>query len=75
MNKELEIALDEAEKKAWSSLSKYKFQMFGYWASIWVHLNKIGEFHRNNPFSPLVSLAAVTKKEKHYDHREATSRV
>ena len=23
--------LDEAERKAWDSLGRYKFQMFGYW--------------------------------------------
>ena len=24
--------------------------MFGYWAAIWVHLNRIGGFNRHNPF-------------------------
>ena len=46
----LEHELDEAERKAFDSLSRYKFQMFGYWAAIWVHLNQIGEFKRPNPF-------------------------
>ena len=49
--------LDEAELKAWDSLSRYKFQMFGYWAAIWVHLNRIGEFKRPNPFKDLVNRA------------------
>ena len=35
--------LDEAEAKAWDSLGRYKFQMFGYWAAIWVYLNRIGD--------------------------------
>ncbi|RWK12499.1 hypothetical protein [Mesorhizobium sp.] len=35
----------------------YKFQMFGYWAAIWVHLNRIGEFKRNNPWRDLVKEA------------------
>jgi len=33
--------LREAEEKAIDALSRYKFQMFGYWASIWVHLNRL----------------------------------
>lgn len=46
--------LAEAERKAWDSLSRYKFQMFGYWAAIWVHLNHVGRFARPNPFKELV---------------------
>jgi len=49
--------LDEAERKAWQSLARYKFQMFGYWASIWVHLNRISGENRPNPWKPLVSQA------------------
>ena len=48
--------LDEAEYKAWNSLSRYKFQMFGYWAAIWVHLNQI-DGGEPNPFKKLVELA------------------
>jgi hypothetical protein len=55
--KQLEHELSQAEIKAWDSLSRYKFQMFGYWAAIWVHLNKIGEFKRPNPFKGLVKAA------------------
>ena len=50
MTRELEEAMAEAEYKALDSLARYKFQMFGYWASIWVHLNRIGGFNRPNPF-------------------------
>lgn len=49
--------LQQAEKKAWDSLSRYKFQMFGYWAAIWVHLNRIGKFNKPNPFRDIVKLA------------------
>jgi hypothetical protein len=49
--------LNEAEQKAWESLARYKFQMFGYWAAIWVHLNRIGGFKRPNPFKTLVKEA------------------
>lgn len=55
---DLEVELDQAEVKAWQSLANYKFMMFGYWAAMWVHFNRIGAFHRPNPFQPLVRLAA-----------------
>ena len=53
----LEIELDEAERKATNALARYKFMNFGYWAAIWVHLNRIGKFKRPNPFQPYVKLA------------------
>jgi len=46
--------LDEAEYKALSSLSRYKFIQFGYWAAIWVHLNRLSGARRPNPFRRLV---------------------
>jgi hypothetical protein len=49
--------IDEAETKAWDALSRYKFQMFGYWAAIWVHLNRISGEKRANPFRLLVANA------------------
>lgn len=48
------VQIEEAERKAWDSLSRYKFQMFGYWAAIWVHLNRVGGFKKPNPWKPLV---------------------
>jgi len=54
-----EHELDEAERKAWDSLSRYKFMMFGYWAAIWVHLNRVGECNRSNPWRGLVKHAGV----------------
>lgn len=56
-NERLIQELEEAETKAWDSLARYKFQMFGYWAAIWVHLNRIGGFKRPNPWKDLVSHA------------------
>jgi hypothetical protein len=53
----LKHELAEAEHKAWDSLSRYKFQMFGYWAAIWVHLNRIGNFRRPNPWKSIVTAA------------------
>ena len=64
--------LDEAEHKAWDSMARYKFQMFGYWASIWVHLNRIGRFDRPNPWKEFVdsaragdALRAIRPHEEH----------
>lgn len=55
---ELLIAeLNDAERKAWDSLSRYKFHMFGYWAAVWVHLNRISGEHRPNPWAELVQIA------------------
>lgn len=53
----IEIGLSEAEAKAWDSLRRYKFVMFGYWAAIWVHLNHVGRCKKPNPFRSLVALA------------------
>lgn len=50
---------DEAERKAWDSLARYKFMMFGYWASIWVHLNQLCPDSQPNPFAHLVKIAMV----------------
>ena len=47
----------EAEQKAWDSLSRYKFWMFGYWAAMWVHLNHISGQNKPNPFQSLVKTA------------------
>ncbi len=62
LKEDLEKALDEAEKKAHENLAIYKFSNFGYWAGIWVHLNRIGQFHRPNPFSGYVDLAKTKRK-------------
>lgn len=58
---DLETHLQEAERKAWDSLAKYKFQMFGYWAAIWVHLNKISGQRRPNPWKALVHAARANR--------------
>ena len=46
-----------AEKRAWRALAGYKFWMFGYWAAIWVHLNRISGARRPNPWRQLVGVA------------------
>lgn len=62
LDERLEKELEEAERKAWASLSRYKFQMFGYWAAIWVHLNRVGGFGRSNPWRMLTDMAKVEMK-------------
>lgn len=56
---ELTKELNEAEQNAWDALSRYKFMQFGYWAAIWVHLNRIGGFGRPNPWRGLVQSARI----------------
>ena len=50
-------AMAEAERKAWKALEGYKFVMFGYWAGVWVDLNRVGQFRKPNPFKELVKAA------------------
>lgn len=61
--------LAEAEQKAIDSLARYKFSMFGYWAGIWVHLNRISGANKPNPFKELVFKARELKERgEHDDH-------
>jgi len=53
--------IEAAETKAIESLARYKFAMFGYWAGIWVHLNRISGKKRPNPFVAFVKLARQMK--------------
>lgn len=55
MNFQLEK--DQAKMKAFQSLAKYKFMMFGYYAALWVTLNRLDTHREPNPFSSLVNLA------------------
>lgn len=48
---------EEARVKAIDSLARYKFAMFGYWAGIWVHLNRLVGDKQPNPFKHLVLAA------------------
>ena len=51
---------DAAEVKAWTALARYKFLMFGYWAGLWIHLNRIAGGNRPNPWRRLVQHARST---------------
>jgi len=68
----LERDMEEAERKAHSNLARYKFHNFGYWAAIWVHLNRVGGFNRPNPFVDYVQLAQ--KKGGAYDTKRESER-
>lgn len=52
---------EEARVKALDSLGRYKFAMFGYWAGIWVHLNRIIGDNQPSPFRSLVKAALHLK--------------
>ena len=56
-------ARSEAKEKAIDSLSRYKFEMFGYWASAWVKYNQLlpAEQRESNPFRELVLHARSIK--------------
>lgn len=60
----LRLEIDEAERKAIDSLARYKFAMFGYWAGIWVHLNRISGENRPNPFRSFVLEARRISNEQ-----------
>jgi hypothetical protein len=64
----LEVELNEAERKAWDSLIRYKFMMFGYWAGVWVHLNRVGEFKRANPWRAVIAYADQMKPKNEVSH-------
>lgn len=58
--------MDEAESKAYDALARYKFTMFGYWAGVWVHLNRISGLKRPNPFRELVLKAREVNESTHH---------
>ncbi len=62
MRRKFEIEILEAERKAIDALARYKFVMFGYWAGVWVHLNRIEGHKRKSPFRPFVELARDIKE-------------
>lgn len=59
----IEEAKKEACSKAFDSLARYKFIMFGYHAAIWITLNNLDTKKEPNPFVRLVKLARETKDE------------
>lgn len=60
----IEEERDVAERKAIESLARYKFQMFGYWAAIWVHMNRLCPTKKPSPFKHLVKSARADLQER-----------
>lgn len=60
--REIARHMAEAEQKAWECLAGSKWQMFAREASLWVHLNRLGNFRKPNPFGELVGIAARRKR-------------
>ena len=55
--KDLSVEMAEQERKAWDSLARYKFWMFGYHAANWVNINRLAGFKAKNPFRDLIKVA------------------
>lgn len=53
----IEDEREEAKRKAMKALAGYKFQMFGYWAAIWVHMNRLCKTKQASPFKAMVHAA------------------
>lgn len=47
----------KAEERAWDALARYKFWMFGYWASCCVQMNRVCARRAGNPWHELVAVA------------------
>ena len=61
MEEKIIAEMEEAERKAWEALGQYKFQVFGYWSGIWIHLNRISGLKKPNPWKGLVQFARERK--------------
>jgi len=61
---ELERAKREARRKAFDSLARYKFMMFGYHAALWVSLNTLDDTKESNPFTTLVNQARYLREKE-----------
>lgn len=60
LEERLRADLVQAETKAWDSLARYKFFMFGYHAADVVKLRRLLRL-RGNPFKALVDLARAER--------------
>ncbi len=58
---------EAAEQEAWLSLSRYKFDRFGYWCAKWVQLNALlaPAERRGNPWRELVRTAKAHQRARH----------
>ena len=59
----IKTQMDKAATKAWTALHRGRFESFGYWASQWATLNRIGRFKMPDPFAELIDIANEHKSE------------
>lgn len=52
----LAAAMADAERRAWESLAKYRFQKFGHYAELWASLAKVSGKSLRNPFAVVASV-------------------
>ena len=57
VEEKVKMDLKQVEARAWNALARSRFEMFGYWAAIWVRLNRAGDFKQPNPFKKLAQSA------------------
>ncbi len=62
----MKAELDDAAYKAIDSLARYKFMQLGYWAPIWIHLNRISGEKRPNPFKSFVKAAQKIMQQQYH---------
>lgn len=58
----IEKAMAEHQRKAWDSLARYKFYMFGYHAAAWVTLKKLLPRAVQNPGNPWRGLVVMAQR-------------
>lgn len=49
--------MEQAERKAWEALGKFRFAEFGHYASLWASLHRASGARLTNPFSGVAILA------------------
>ena len=55
-------SLEQAERKAWRSLRRYRFQEFAHYAELWARLAKISGKSWKNPFGAVAALGRTHDK-------------
>lgn len=61
--------LKAAEDNAWYALSRNNFQQFGYWAEIWMQINRISKKKKANPFYEILAIASYRVRYRNYPNK------
>ncbi|WP_143162286.1 hypothetical protein [Sporobacter termitidis] len=61
--------LKTAEDNAWYALSHNNFQQFGYWAEIWMQINRISKKKKANPFYEILAVASYKTRYRNYPNK------